>query len=80
MKINLLAFGIVKDVFNGPSTEIELPAEATVADLKTLLGNQYPTLKQSVSYMIAVNNEYASPNDSIRQGDEVAIIPPVSGG
>jgi molybdopterin converting factor small subunit len=30
--------------------------------------------------MVAVNNEYASANDLIKEGDEVAIIPPVSGG
>lgn len=80
MKVNVLAFGIAKDIFGGSSVEVELNDEALVSTLQTTLENKYPRLKQLSSYMIAVNNEYAGANDALQQRDEIAIIPPVSGG
>jgi molybdopterin synthase sulfur carrier subunit len=80
MKINILAFGIAKDIFGGPSISIELANDSSVYNLKYALEKEYPRLKQLASYMIAVNNEYALPEDCIHPNDEIAIIPPVSGG
>ncbi len=80
MTITVLAFGVAKDIFNAPSIQLELMNDATVMSLKYTLEQQYPRLKQLSSYLIAVNNEYALPEDYIHQRDEVAIIPPVSGG
>jgi molybdopterin converting factor small subunit len=51
-----------------------------VEGLKLVLEEKFPEFKRLTTYMIAVNNEYAMPKDSIQQNDEVAIIPPVSGG
>jgi molybdopterin converting factor small subunit len=80
MKINILAFGIAKDIFNSASIAVEINNDATVYNLKYLLEQQYPRLKQLKSYMVAVNNEYALPGDTIHERDEIAVIPPVSGG
>jgi len=80
MKIKILAFGIVKDIFNHSSIELEVAEASDVKGLKTLLEQQYPRLKQLASYLIAVNNEYAEATQVIDVRDEVAIIPPVSGG
>lgn len=80
MKITVLGFGIVKDIFKSKATEIELPKNSTVADIKRHLETQFPQLKELASYMIAVNDEYASFHNIIKPGDEVAIVPPVSGG
>lgn len=80
MKIKILAFGIAKDIFGNSSVSMELANNATVYNLKYLLEQQYPRLKQLASYMVAVNNEYALPGDSLHERDEIAIIPPVSGG
>jgi molybdopterin converting factor small subunit len=80
MKIKILAFGIAKDIFGGPSVSLELTNDATVYNLQYLLEHQYPRLKQLASYMVAVNNEYALPGDNLHEKDEIAIIPPVSGG
>jgi len=80
MEINVLAFGIVKDIFGGPAVNLQLPNDAIVSNLKYLLEQQYPRLKQLKSYMIAVNNEYALDGDTVHERDEIAIIPPVSGG
>jgi molybdopterin synthase sulfur carrier subunit len=80
MNVNILAFGIVKDIFQRPCIEIELKGKATVETLKSSLEEKFPRLKQLASYMIAVNDEYAAVNDLINANDEIAIIPPVSGG
>jgi molybdopterin converting factor subunit 1 len=80
MEITVLAFGIAKDIFGAPSVTIDLPGTAQIADLKVLFEEKYPKLKQLASYMIAVNNEYAEDALTITERDEIAIIPPVSGG
>jgi molybdopterin converting factor subunit 1 len=80
MKINILAFGIAKDIFGVSTITVELTDAATTADMKALLEERYPKLKQLASYMVAVNNEYAEDKLIITERDEVAIIPPVSGG
>ena len=80
MEVNILAFGIAKDIFGASSVSVPLNNDATVSNLKYLLEHQYPKLKQLASYMVAVNNEYALDGDNVHQHDEIAIIPPVSGG
>jgi molybdopterin synthase sulfur carrier subunit len=80
MDINILAFGIAKDIFGASLIRIRLQEAATTADLKTALETQFPRLKQLASYMVAINNEYAQDASGITERDEIAIIPPVSGG
>ncbi|MDX5423475.1 MAG: MoaD/ThiS family protein [Hymenobacteraceae bacterium] len=80
MKVKVLAFGIAKDIFGGSSTEVALSGDASVEALRTALETQFPRLKQLASFMIAVNDEYAEAGQVLAQEDEVAIIPPVSGG
>ena len=80
MKITLLAFGSAKDIFGNRKLEIELAEQSTTANLKALLNSQYPALQKLAVYRIAVNDEYSSENVVIKENDEVAIIPPVSGG
>ncbi|MDR3693833.1 MoaD/ThiS family protein [Mucilaginibacter sp.] len=80
MKIKVLAFGIAKDIFGGSSVSLELANDSTVYNLQYALEQQYPRLQQLKSYMLAVNNEYALPGDTIHERDEIAVIPPVSGG
>jgi molybdopterin converting factor subunit 1 len=80
MKINVLAFGVAKEIFGAGQVSLELTNDATIYNLQYVLEQQYPRLKQLASYMVAVNNEYALPGDTIHERDEIAIIPPVSGG
>ena len=80
MEINILAFGVAKDIFGGSAVNVQLSNDATVFNLKHLLEDKYPRLKQLASYMVAVNDEYALDGDTIHERDEIAIIPPVSGG
>ena len=75
----MLAFGIAKDIFGGSSIIVEINGSKAL-DLKTSLETQYPRLKQLRSYMLAVNNEYALDDGVLTEADEIALIPPVSGG
>lgn len=80
MIIKVLAFGIAKDIVGGSSAEITVEHPATAQTVRTALEEQYPGLKQLASFMIAVNDEYANGDEQIEVKDEIAIIPPVSGG
>jgi molybdopterin synthase sulfur carrier subunit len=80
MTISILAFGVAREIIGGSSVSLNLDEGASAADLKFILEKQYPSLLKLTSFMIAVNNEYAQPSQIIIAGDEVAIIPPVSGG
>jgi molybdopterin converting factor subunit 1 len=79
MKVNVLAFGIAKDILGTNHLIIDFEGQNS-QDLKESLETQFPRLKQLPAYLIAVNNEYASYATTINNNDEVAIIPPVSGG
>jgi molybdopterin synthase sulfur carrier subunit len=76
----ILAFGVVKEIMGGALNDVAFDDGITVEALKSKLEEQFPRLKQLTTFMIAVNGEYATAGQVIKQGDEVAIIPPVSGG
>jgi sulfur-carrier protein len=78
-KYKVKAFGITKDIVGGRETVIEVE-EQTVAALRTALQKKYPSLTSLRSLFIAVNNDYAEDTAAIRENDEIALIPPVSGG
>jgi molybdopterin synthase sulfur carrier subunit len=80
MKITVIAFGVASEIFKGSSVDVELNNIANAGDLKLALENKYPALTKIGSYFIAVNNEYAEEQTPITIYDEVAVIPPVSGG
>jgi molybdopterin converting factor subunit 1 len=80
MKIKILAFGITRDILGGSMVEMQMPAEASVADLRAALYTEYPALQKLNNLAIALNTEYASEEQKITAMDEVVLIPPVSGG
>jgi molybdopterin synthase sulfur carrier subunit len=81
MKISILAFGIARDVFKADQVELDVPDNgATVEGLRKRIEAAFPGMTKLASYMVAINSEYASGGDRIREKDEIAIIPPVSGG
>lgn len=81
MRVRLLAFGLLKDLLPEPSGEIDLPAGATVADLlQTCRRSLASREKLWSSLAVAVNREYATAEHRLKDGDEVALLPPVSGG
>jgi len=78
--MDVLAFGLTKEIVGNSPVKIELDKAITVNNFKTLLEKKYSAFEKLGSYMIAVNNEYATGETIINLTDEVAIIPPVSGG
>lgn len=80
MNIEILAFGIAKDIVKGSSFRLEVSREATVGELKEKLCATYPDFKRLATFGIAVNTEYRQDDFAIKEKDEIVIIPPVSGG
>lgn len=76
--MRVLLFGIAKDIAGVPV--ITTTGVADVAALKEWLYAQYPPLRELRSLMIAVNKVYANDEQPLLPGDEIAVIPPVSGG
>ncbi|ABG05469.1 molybdopterin converting factor, subunit 1 [Rubrobacter xylanophilus DSM 9941] len=80
-KVRVLFFGAAAD--RAGAREVELPAEegATLGELWASLSRRHPGLSpMRESLAFAVNGEYASEERPVRPGDEVAVLPPVSGG
>ena len=81
MRITIKFFASVRENLGIPSAEIEIPPGATVADCLQVLKQNFPLLRSYHSSLsIAVNQEYAFLENKLSEGDEVALIPPVSGG
>ncbi|OCA72531.1 molybdopterin synthase sulfur carrier subunit [Chryseobacterium artocarpi] len=80
MKLKILAFGITKDILGAAEKELETQDDLNVGQLKRILEEDFPQLVKLKSYFIAVNEEYAEDDQTIVNTDEIALIPPVSGG
>jgi molybdopterin converting factor subunit 1 len=78
--LSVLLFGIARDLTGQSTVSIPFTNNATVGDLLNQLHQQYPALTGIRSLLVAVNGEYAEPDQSLSGTDEIAIIPPVSGG
>jgi MoaE-MoaD fusion protein len=82
MTVTVRLFAILRERAGSDSIEIELPEPATVDDAFERLA-AVPALTELIERMplrMAVNREYATATTSIAPGDELAVIPPISGG
>ena len=77
--MNLKVFGVARDIMGGGDVSLADSIQ-NVGELRALLLNRYPKLKELNSLLIAVNQKYASDEVSVTETDEIAVIPPVSGG
>lgn len=80
--MTILLFGIAKDIVGSSSiifNDVEV-APKSVYTLKEQLKISYPEFQKLSSLAIAVNSEYAEDDVVLNATDEIAIIPPVSGG
>ena len=81
MKVRLKLFSIAKDLAGFDEREVELSASPNVAHVSALLISINPQFNAwSKSLRFAVNQEYVETTHTLRENDEVAVIPPVSGG
>jgi molybdopterin converting factor subunit 1 len=81
MRIKVLYFATFRDLTGLRKETINLAEESTVADFMKRLLDLHPAVEKSLpSAVIAINREFAFPEDIIHDQDEIAIFPPVSGG
>lgn len=81
MTVHLRFFAGLRERLRKSEVDWTLPADASVADLWSSLLAAHPELEpmtRSISF--AVNREYVERDHRLREDDEVALIPPVSGG
>lgn len=79
MKVQVLFFGATAEAAGEREVEIELPDETKAANAFRQIIGGYPQL-ENYSLLFAVNQEYASGEEIVRNGDELAIFTHVSGG
>ncbi len=78
MQVHVLYFGILKDIGGRRGAALELSEGATVGQLLAIHREAMGAALDSIA--VAVNQEYARAGDVLKDGDEVALLPPVSGG
>jgi MoaE-MoaD fusion protein len=81
MQVRVLFFGMLKELAGKNSDAIEVPEWAVVRDVLTHYAVKIPRIKDALpSLAVAVNQQYAGPETVLKADDEVALLPPVSGG
>ncbi len=81
MRVTVLFFGVLKEILAAESQTLELPSGSTVGAVLGHYRGQLPRQgKLWDTLAIAVNRSYADPGSPLSDGDEVALLPPVSGG
>jgi molybdopterin converting factor subunit 1 len=81
MSIRVLFFASLADITGRREALLEASAFTDVASVYSRCENDFPGLRaHRSSVMFALNSEFAGPGSPVRDGDEVAFFPPVSGG
>ncbi|GJM20126.1 MAG: molybdopterin synthase sulfur carrier subunit [Planctomycetota bacterium] len=77
--MHVLLFAGLAERLGARELELRAPLPARVSELREHLAEQQPELAGAV-YRVSVNHAYAQEDDALTEGDEIALIPPVSGG
>lgn len=81
MRVRLLFLGPARDLAGCETGALDIAERATTSDVIGMLETQYPRLKGVIGSMrVAVNREFAGKEMVLHEDDEIALIPPVSGG
>jgi len=81
MRVRVLFFGMLKELVGRPSEDADFPPGADLRAVFDSYAARYPRLRElASSIVVAQNQEFAELSASITEGDEVAFLPPVSGG
>jgi len=80
-QVSVRLFAHLRERAGAPAVSVEIPEPATVATLRQCLARLWPDAAALLDKSaVAVNEEYAPADRAIRPGDDLALIPPVSGG
>ena len=80
MNVRVVLFAKPRELVGKPNVDLALPVGATAADAWTQLSSRYDLGPLPRSFRCAINSEYAVWEAALKDGDELAVIPPVSGG
>jgi molybdopterin converting factor subunit 1 len=81
MKVKVLLFASLREVVGASQSALELEPGASVEDAWRRMTVLYPRLEPHTGTIaFAVNSAYTNPHETLHEGDEVAFLPPVSGG
>jgi molybdopterin synthase catalytic subunit/molybdopterin converting factor small subunit len=81
MQIHVLLFGVLRDIVGRPDEMVDLPAGARVELVLNRYGKQFPRFAAMQGVLaVSVNREFARADRLLAAGDEVGLLPPVSGG
>jgi len=81
MQVRVLFFGVLKDLAGQAADSLSLPEPATLRDVLDHYEARIPELRRlSSSIAMSINQHYAAPESKLQPEDEVALLPPVSGG
>ena len=81
MRVRVLFFGMLKEMVGRPEDYLDLETGATLGRVFEHYGRRFPRMRELAgSIVLARNHEFADPSAGIQDGDEVAFLPPVSGG
>ena len=80
MKIKVRYFASIRDRIGLDQEEVETPSGTTLGALYEELKGTHEVLGEWNRVLLAVNGEYMEPDQSLSEGDVVAVFPPVSGG
>lgn len=81
MEVRVLVFASLRERLKCDSVALEIPAGALATEVLERLAAEHPQIASLVhSCRTVVNEEYAEEGQVLREGDEVALLPPVSGG
>lgn len=81
IQVNVLFFGRVRELSGLSKESTQVPESATLADLFIIYANRFPQLAEFRASLIASRNqEFAAWDTPLAAGDEIAFLPPVSGG
>ena len=79
-RVQVRLFGLHREAAGTSLLEVDLESGATVGDLRSIVAGQQVVDIPISGVAVAVNRAYASDDQALQEGDEVAIIPPVAGG
>lgn len=80
MKITVRLFALGRELVGAEQLTLEVAENSSVETVVNQLKETYPPFSRLNSFLLAVNMEYVEPSAVLAEGDELAIIPPVSGG
>ncbi|MDQ3281039.1 MAG: molybdopterin converting factor subunit 1 [Acidobacteriota bacterium] len=81
MKVRLLFFAVLRDIAGSDERQLELREGTTAREVWQSLRESHAKLADYTQPpMVAINEAYAAPDAVLRDGDELAFIPPVAGG